>query len=54
MAGIILFPSTICPDPPYNDTITRCNNHSGYNIALYIHAGAYIVSLGFDRFVHMV
>ncbi|CAF3721474.1 unnamed protein product [Adineta steineri] len=52
ITSIILFPSTICPDPLHNDTIGRCNNHSGYNIALYIHAGGYIVSLGFDRLYH--
>ena len=49
MAGIVLFPYQICPDPTNNATTTRCHNHSGYNIALYIHAGAYIVNLGFDR-----
>ncbi|CAF1401479.1 unnamed protein product [Adineta ricciae] len=52
ITGIVLFPAIICPDPPRNDTIGRCNNHSGYNIALYIHAGGYIVSLAFDRLYH--
>ncbi|CAF1372631.1 unnamed protein product [Adineta ricciae] len=52
ITGIVLFPAIICPDPLHNDTIGRCNNHSGYNIALYIHAGGYIVSLAFDRLYH--
>lgn len=49
IAGIVLFPYQICPDHPRNSTEVSCNNHSGYNIALYIHAGAYVVNLAFDR-----
>ncbi|CAF2463869.1 unnamed protein product [Rotaria sp. Silwood2] len=52
MASIVLFPSIICPDDSYNATSVKCNNHSGYNMALYIHAGGYIISLGFDRLYH--
>jgi hypothetical protein len=37
--------------PPKYNNDTTCHNHSGYNIALYVHAGAYIFSLGFDRYV---
>ncbi|CAF3304157.1 unnamed protein product [Rotaria socialis] len=52
MASIVLFPSTICVDNSYNNTTVKCNHHSGYNIALYIHAGAYMINLGFDRLYH--
>ena len=46
---IVLFPWQICPGPDENISSNRCGNHSGYNIALYIHAGAYLVNLAFDR-----
>jgi hypothetical protein len=43
---IVLFPF-LC----YDKQIPKiCGYHSAYNIALYIHAGAYFVSVGFDRY----
>jgi len=48
----VLFPYKFCPDPSNNNISPSCNNHTGYQIALYIHAGAYLVSLGFDRLYH--
>ena len=51
---IILFPIFFCPvfhshdcDGCENDTTL---NQTGYHIALYIHAGGYLVSLAFDRY----
>ncbi|UJR25723.1 hypothetical protein I4U23_007075 [Adineta vaga] len=45
---IVLFPF-LC----YDKNIKQiCDNHSPYNIALYIHAGSYIISVIFDRLYH--
>jgi len=53
MASIIFIPQYIG-----NGNVSFCNenmsdtsNHSGYQIALYVHAGAYIVNLAFDRYI---
>ncbi|CAF1088274.1 unnamed protein product [Adineta steineri] len=46
---IVLFPF-LCYDRKIETEI--CRYHSPYNISLYIHAGAYIVTVAFDRLYH--
>jgi hypothetical protein len=43
---IVLFPF-LCYDKGIS---AICYHHSAYNISLYIHAGAYLVSVVFDRY----
>jgi hypothetical protein len=43
----------IDPDSVCRNATPRNTDHIGYRIALFIHAGAYIVSLGFDRYFHI-
>jgi hypothetical protein len=49
----VFFSRFLCPS--FSNKIHDCettSNETGYHIALYIHAGAYIVSLAFDRLYH--
>ncbi len=52
MTAIVLVPLKIDNDFHCTGTPRDHSNYTGYHIALYTHAGAYIVSLGFDRYVY--
>lgn len=49
MVGIVFFPTVYCGK--LGGGGSDCPNGTGYQISLYIHASAYLVSLGFDRYV---
>jgi len=36
-----------------DETTSKIDQDSGYQIGLYVHAGAFLVSLAFDRYVHI-